>query len=1044
MIKTKGIGLIVILGLIICIKLYPQPNEVKLNQIGIEQGLSQTTVFAITEDKQGFMWFGTDDGLNRYDGYSVTVFKHNNLDSNSIADNSILALQSDKDGNLWIGTRLGGVDRYVPEKNKFFHYRQVNDTSTINDNTVYTIYQDLEENIWIGTNQRLKRYDREKNTFNYFAVDPEESGKQNILTRAICEDKDKILWIGTSNGLYQLDLTAPHPIIKKTQIFPDGTYIYALHIDNNQKLLIGTYGKGLYRYDKVTNVLDKSLTNSYSNAGNFISSILEDYQKTLWIAAYDSGLAVFDSQSDDYSQITREPVMTLFQDKSNVLWIGTFTDGVKMYDSRINRFKHYYNKAALRDNNSRNLVTTIMQDMDGMLWIGTYGSGLDLYSSPGSGQWNQRKKISNFSYDSRNPNSISSDRIVALSESDDGLIWIGTENDGLDCLNKKSGQIIRYKNNPGNINTISSNRITNLFYDISNHLLWIGHLNGSLDSFSRSSKLISHYNLSTSITTIYKKKNGALWVGTFGGDLYKFNPTEGSFIKMTPAFSNMNITKNGIYSIYEDNEGIIWLATHGSGLIRFDPEVNSIKNFTENNGLPNNSVYGVLNDKDGNLWLSTNKGLAKFDTQNETVRNYDAKDGLQSNEFNQGAYFKSTAGELFFGGINGFNAFFPEDIKDNQYLPPVYITSVKVFDKILPLPNPITSDQITLSYYQNFFSFEFVALNYTSPEKVQYAYMLEGFDKNWHRVSAQQRYAGYTNLDPGKYFLHVKAANNDGVWNNTGASIAIKITPPFWMEWWFRVIMVFILSIFGIGSIRYFVSKKIRERTRKLEQETAIEHERTRIARDMHDDLGAKITEISILSELAKVDFEDKKSSMKHIEEISLIGKKVVKALDQIVWSVNPKNDTLESLIDYIVQQIEQFLSLTGILYRLDIPSEIPPVIIPFDIRHNVFLVIQEALNNIVKHAGATEVNILMTVKVSKFYISVRDNGKGFNIDKLDSLFPGKKDFVQKEYVTNKAGIHSNGLGNMKKRIEETGGVFVIETTPGKGTEINIEVPLGH
>lgn len=1017
--------------------------DLTFNHIGIERGLSQSTVFCIVQDAEGFLWFGTDDGLNRYDGYSVTVFKHSDTDSNSLSDNSILCLLNDKKGDLWIGTRLGGVDHYVPSENKFYNYQyDENNSSTIRDNSVYALYEDSKGNIWIGTSNGLDKFDREKKNFNYFFINKEGKSGENAIIRAICEDKDQHLWIGTSDGLYKMDLTDPNLNKNLWPVILDGTYIYNLYIDRSGVLWIGTYGKGLYKYDVKTNHLSHFLSNSKTGFGNFITSIFEDPDKNLWISAYDAGLNVFNLKAENCEQLMKEPVMSLFQDKSGIVWMGTFTDGVEMYDSHTDRFNHYYDKTSVKENKNKNLITSILQSKDGQLWIGTYGNGVNVYSQPDNNRWNHRSKTATFRFDENNPRSISSDRIVALSETPDGSIWVGTENDGLNSLNKKSGKVIRYKNNPKVTNSISSNRIVTLFYDHNTDFLWIGYLNGNIDRFHISKNKFKHYHLNSSITAIYKDKNDGFWVGTFSGDLYEYLTNDDHFIKQEMPILSRHIMKNGIYSINEDSSGIIWLGTHGSGLIGLDRSKNSIKNFTENNGLPNNIVYGILPDKSGNLWLSTNKGLSKFDPKEETFRNYDANDGLQSNEFNQGAYFESKTGELFFGGVNGFNAFFPENIKDNQYVPPVYVTTFKIFDKILPLPNPIRTDKLILSYYQNFFSFDFVALNYTSPEKNQYAYMLEGFDKQWHKVSSQQRYASYTNLDPGKYILRVKASNNDGIWNEMGASIPITITPPFWMEWWFRITILFIASSLTIGSVRYFIKKKIRERTRKLEQETAIERERTRIARDMHDDLGAKVTEISILSELAKLDVEKERSAINHIKEISLIGKKVVKALDEIVWSVNPKNDTLESLIDYVIQHIEQFLSMTRILYRLDIPPEIPSIIIPFDLRHNVFLVIQEALNNVVKHSSATEVYILMDINESTFFISVRDNGKGFSVDLFDPPLSREQDSEENILKKKKINLYSNGLGNMKKRITETGGSFMIKSEAGRGTEIKLEVPL--
>ena len=692
--RNKGKLSIIILFLISCRILFPQSNTIKLSQIGIEQGLSQSTIFAITQDKKGFLWFGTDDGLNKYDGYTVTVFKNNNSDSNSISDNSVLSLLCDRKGNIWVGTRLGGVDRYVPSINKFFHYKHVkNDTSTIIDNSVNAIYEDSKGNIWFGTNRGLSRYNFEKDNLTSFLIN---SSKIAII-RTICEDNNRNLWIGTSDGIFRMNLNESSSAKKIIEpILLKGTYIRSIFFDYDDKLWIGTYGNGLYRYDTNTKTLKRSTLESTPGIGKFISCFSEDIKHNLWIASYDSGLSVLNYQSEKYQKLLKEPVMTLYKGRSNILWLGTFTDGVKMHDERVDRFNHYFVKT-IPEKNNRNLVTSILESKDGRLWVGTYGGGLDLYSAKKKSEWNPREKIKTFRFDPNNQNSISGNRVVAICESINGDVFVGTENDGLNYIEEETGKIIRYKEEPGNFNSLSTNRITTLFYDTQMDLLWIGHLNGNLDTYNKSKNLFSHYELGSSITAIIKNSTGKLWIGTFSGDLFSFDPYSDSYKKHKVSLSKTNFLKNAIYSIHEDDEGILWLGTHGSGLIRVDPSKNSVKNYTENNGLPNNTVYGILNDNFGNLWLSTNEGLSKFNPVDETFRNYDDKDGLQSNEFNQGAFFSGSDGELFFGGVNGFNSFYPDSIKDNQYIPPVYFTKFKIliriynFLKLLHIPNKLYS-----------------------------------------------------------------------------------------------------------------------------------------------------------------------------------------------------------------------------------------------------------------------------------------------------------------------------------------------------------------
>ncbi|NUM42262.1 MAG: hypothetical protein HUU45_11605, partial [Leptospiraceae bacterium] len=370
-----------------------------------------------------------------------------------------------------------------------------------------------------------------------------------------------------------------------------------------------------------------------------------------------------------------EPAGAIFEDNSGIIWIGTYTDGVKTYNPRENRFKHYYDDAPGLNQKDKNLITSLLEDKKGNLFVGTYNYGLKIYSPPDKNS--TRYKIRNFNSIPGNPYIISSNRIISLSESSQGDIWIGTENDGLNRYDSKTGRFYRFYHNPTDINSPASNRSTSIFYDKENDLLWIGYLEGNIDSYHIKSGSFKHYNIEkyknpagsiNSVTLIFKGEQTGLWAGTFEGELNRFNPHTDSFdrINFKPAIGSGTI-KNGIYSLFEDDEGILWIGTYGGGLSRFDVTNDSVKTFTEVDGLSNNVVYGILSDNLGNLWLSTNKGISKFDPKMEIFKNFDVSDGLQSNEFNQGAYFRSTRGELFFGGVNGFNAFYPEKIEENSF-----------------------------------------------------------------------------------------------------------------------------------------------------------------------------------------------------------------------------------------------------------------------------------------------------------------------------------------------------------------------------------------
>ncbi len=1028
-----------------------QQQDLKFDQIGIKQGLSQSTVKAIVQDSQGFIWFGTQDGLNRFDGYSIRIFKHDPADSNSIASNYITALLSDSEGNLWIGTMEEGVDCYSITKNQFYHHKHYDDNSfSLRDNRVTALFQDSEKNIWVGTQKGLDFYNHKTNKFIHIKLETKDAPASTYYSiNAICEDYERHLWVGTTKGLFGINLQYGIDSVKYYDLDPTQNKlkiynISSLFIDYSETLWIGTWRASLKSYNNKTGIFK-----NYKNSPQAIRAIYEDSSGNLWLGSAYTGLSIFNINTKKINQVSslqNDLVNSLYEDKSGILWIGTIFRGVFVYNQHKNRFQHY-----LVDPHNPKVVMAIIEDHKDGLWAGTFGNGLIYFDL-------KHNRIKTFKNIPGDPNSISSNRIMALCETSDGSIWAGTIGGGLNRYNVSTHSFTHYVQHiPADRFGLIRNDVSALYKD-QNGNLWIGNVAGGIDFFNVHKNIFKHYYpgrdsksllLGMTITTICEDKSGWIWVGTLGG-LERFLPNPdmaGSFKKYLSMPKDLLQRGNtesviGVLSLYLENKDTVWIGTTGNGLIEYHPVKNKWSYFTKEDGLPDNVIYGILRDDSGNLWLSTNNGITQFNIKTKRSKNYNFNDGLQSNEFNQGAYFKSSNGEFFFGGINGFDAFYPKDIKNNETIPPVYLTNFKVFDKTLPLPNPVPPGKIIkLSYSQNFFSFEFVALNYTSPEKNQYAYKLDGFDKNWHYVSAKQRYASYTNLDPGKYFLHIIGSNNDGIWNRNGYSVTLIITPPFWMTWWFRIIMTVVILFFIIWIIRYFVLKNIKEKTRKMEQETAIERERLRIARDMHDDLGAKVTQISILSELAKRDIEKEKSVETQIEEISTIGKKVVNALDEIVWSVNPKNDNLESLIDYVIQHVEQFLLHTKIKYRLDIPSDIPPVRVLFDIRHNIFMMVQEALTNVVKHSEATEVQIRVAVQESSFIISIKDNGNGFTTASPNTLTVVK---LRNDENGNGKSSFSNGLENMKKRIEEIGGSFKINTSPGNGTNIIAEIPLNH
>ncbi len=768
--------------------------------------------------------------------------------------------------------------------------------------------------------------------------------------------------------------------------------------------------------------------------GRFITSIYQDSadKKGLWIGSYDGGLDLYNSESNLFDRYLQQDVMTLYKDRSGILWIGTFASGVKTFDKRKYKFNHRYVDPKNPDDLNGNMVSSILIDRDKDLWVGTWGNGVKIFDK-------QKRRITKYNFQPNN-NSIADNHIYGMCESLNGKIWIATRSKGLYSFDKKTGKLMLYKFDPENFNSIRSDGVSALYFDKQSNILWIGYTAGGISSYNISNDIFTHYIPNekdplaisgSTVTTMYKGEKTGLWIGTSRNGLNNLN-LQTNRISHYQSFTETDSTDNGITktgslnsntigSIYEDDQGIVWIGTNGGGLNRYDPKSNSFTYFTAKDGLPNNVIYGILSDKSGHLWISTNKGLSRFDPITNKFKNFDVNDGLQSNEFNLGAYFESADGELFFGGVHGFNSFFPEKIKDNPYIPPVYLTTFKVFDKELSLSNPLTNDtRIVLSYSQNFFSFEFAALNYTAPQKNQYAYMLEGFDNNYHFVPASNRFASYTNLDPGEYILKIKGSNNDDIWNESGTSIILVITPPFWMTVWFRIIVVILILIIFISVLRHYMMKPIKEKMRRMEQETILERERLRISRDMHDDLGSRLTEIRLLSEMAVNDPEIKAVNV--LKEVSEAAKSIITTFGEIVWSVNPQNDSAENLAEYIGQYSAEYLSKMHIRCRVKFPGEFPHSTLSSETRHNIYLAVKEALNNAVKYSGTDEIHLTVEVENSSLIFIIKDFGKGFESKEM-----------------SRSG---NGFRNMRKRLEQIGGIFEFETGIGKGTTIRFSIPI--
>jgi signal transduction histidine kinase/ligand-binding sensor domain-containing protein/CheY-like chemotaxis protein len=819
----------------------------RFKHLTVKDGFSGYRVTSIYQDSQGIMWFGTDQsGLNRYDGYSFTVYQTELNDPQSISSNSIWSIVEDQKGALWIATWGGGLNRFDRETEQFHRYlHDPDDPYSISSNTVWTLYEDRAGTLWIATwGGGLNRYDPETQQFHHYLHDPDDpySLSHNNIN-SIYEDSAGVLWIGTNGGgLDRFD--------RATERF----YHYQHDPDNPQSL-----------------------------SDDFVLPIHEDPQGKLWIGTRKGGLNVFDPKTeqfhhyrhdpDDPQSLTDEFIYALRQDASGKLWIGTLT-GLYIFDPETEQFQRYQYDRDDPQSLSDNTVWSIYKDHEGSMWVGT-GSGLNLTSQekpfllfrsvPGNpsslshnaihedhagdiwiGTWGggglsrlvrETGKFQRYQNDPDNPHSLSDNSIGAIYEDRENVLWIGTASGGLNRFDRETQQFHRYQHDPNDPTSISYPGSMALYEDHAG-MLWVGSRGGGLNKFDRETESFVHYqhdahdpqSLSHDlILSIYEDRTGEFWIGTWGGGLNKFNRETEQFQRyQNDPGDEHSLSDDGIRVIHEDQAGDLWIGTVGGGLNKYDRESDSFVRYTEKDGLADNIVYGILEDERGYLWVSTAGGLSRFDPRTQAFRNYDASYGLQSNQFSPGQY-KSASGKMYFGGINGFNTFDPELVSDNTnpYVPPIVLTDFQLGYKPVAIGGDSVLQQaisetktLKLSYADRVFSLEFAALSYVAPNKNQYRYRLEGFDPDWTHTGSDQRRVTYTNLNPGEYVFRVQGSNNHGVWNEEGVSLPITITPPWWQTWWAYSLYTF-LFITSLWSFIVWRLATVKQQQKILQHQVA-------------------------------------------------------------------------------------------------------------------------------------------------------------------------------------------------------------------------------
>lgn len=813
------------------------PDAKQFDHLGSEDGLSQVSVSAILQDRQGFLWFGTSDGLNRYDGYEFEIFYHDPDDPGSLSHRRIRALYEDPQGRLWVGTDGGGLDLMDPEVGRFRHARyDPDDPHSLSHDSVLSIAPDRSGHLWIGTRNGLNRLDStEPWRFTRYPKATEGTdGLSHGRVNALLADRDNALWIATTGGLDRLDperLRLDHfrhdATNPRSLVHPN---VYSLAEDEGGMLWVGTEqgldrlvpGRGFFHY-----LPDPGNPGSPSND---VRGILPDGQGRWWIATQ-GGLWLFDPETVRFhaAPFERDPspakqaIAALSIDRSGTLWLGNWVSGVYRYDPRSPRFDHFHHDPADPGSLFSDTVYSFAEDQEGNLWVGTVGGGLNRLDAT-------QGRFEHLRHDPRDPNSLGSHFVRCLLIDAWDNLWIGTRDRGLDRLAPDRRRFVHFRHDPKNPASLRSNSALAL-EEARDGGLWIGTYDG-LDRYDPETDGFEHHDLFDDaarpgsdhrVMSLLEDHRGILWAGTQSG-LYRYDGQRAIRLAYDPDDPH-SLSHNDVWSLHEDPKGLLWIGTGGGGLARLDPSSLTFERFTAKRGLGNNSVYAILQDDSERLWLSTNRGLIRFDPRRDQWLRYDLADGLQDVEFNLGSALRSRDGTMYFGGVRGFNSFDPSRFRENPWMPPVVVTTFDVVERgdVLPWPT-VGGETFTLDYDEGFFSFEFAALSYTRPDKNLYRYRLEGVDQDWIDAGTR-RFARYTNVSPGRYIFRVRGSNNDGVWNTVGASLEIVIVPPWWRTGW-------AYSLYGLLFVALITGTVLTQR-QKLARERAIAERERSISADL-------------------------------------------------------------------------------------------------------------------------------------------------------------------------------------------------------------------
>lgn len=1005
-----------------------EAKGLRFHRLSTADGLSQTRVAQIIQDDLGFIWFGTQYGLNRYDGYSFKLFVHEPGNERSAAGSFVFSLFKDRDGLIWIGWSEG-LDRFDPRTETFTHYRVERDEASHRANTVLHISQDREGMLWLASGSGLHRLNPANGALTHYRSGSEPDALPTNDVNWSGEDSRGRFWVGTSVGLSEFD-RASGKVVRYLRM-PDSVQVSLFEDRAGRFWITQASGNGLALYDYDSNTVTPYSFYERSPGDTALTGIMgiaEDAENNLWVGSPGLGLIRLDPertrfhhygyQPQDAHSIAENKVIALFQDRDGNIWTGLHSAGVNYFGRGSQRFEVFRHIPGDPNSLTLDFVNAIMEDRDGMLWIGN-DDGLNRID-----RRTGKRELIDVGLGLK-------PMVISLAQDDDGAIWLGTFAHGLTRYDPRTQRFETYVHDANNPRSLSHNEVHRVYVDRKG-IVWVATDDG-LDRFDPVTRDFTVYKLqadsrfSQSYVAVAEDTSGNLWLGTIYSGLHMFEPASGKITVYRYERGNPNgLRDNTVPSVRISRQGIIWVGTQ-NGLNSLDPKTGQLRAYDTRDGMPANTVACILEDDQGDIWLSTTKGLSKLSTATGNFANYSLVDGLPGNDLTGwSTCSKSRRGELFFAGFAGAVAFVPTALQEARLTAPLVLTDFEI-DGVKARIGPgqsleraaAYSERVILAHEQRNFSVTFAGLRYASPTTTRYRYRLEGLDSLWHESPSSIRQATYTTLPSGNYTLRVQMAADRGAWQAPGVSLNIEILPPWWATWWFRTACALLVIALGWWVVRARVRYVAREVTLQME---ARNNERMRIAQDLHDTLLQGLLSASFQLSVVQDQLTAGEKARPLVERVSNLLRDLVKEGRNAVRGLRTwhfDSDDLQHAISAVPGDLQ--IESTA-QFRVVIEGKPRPLL--STARTEVYLIAREAISNSLRHAQASVIEVSLEFSPDSFRLTVRDDGKGF----VASAAPADRS-------------NHFGLAVMSERADHLGAALTVSSGAGVGTEVVLSVP---